>query len=159
MQAGNWATDPSDTTNTFNENPFQNDFQVRQNTGFNWFITNQYNNVELPGVTSNYNSLTVGINDYTNVATVPLPNTYDSTTAPTGGLTCARPSSSHPGGVNVLFCDNHHRFINEEIAYNVYTQLMTPKQIAVKLNAAGTSTPGTPASGPAWNYILNEADY
>jgi hypothetical protein len=50
-----------------------------------------------------------------------------------------------------LFCDNHYRFLNEEIDYHVYTQLMTPKQIAVKIDAAGTTA-------VAWPYILNEAD-
>lgn len=38
----------------------------------------------------------------------------------------ARPSSHHPGGVNVIFCDSHSRFIAEDIDYNVYRQLMTP---------------------------------
>ena len=37
-----------------------------------------------------------------------------------------RPSSNHPGGVVVAFCDGHVRFINEDMAYDVYKQLMTP---------------------------------
>jgi len=50
-----------------------------------------------------------------------------------GGLTppatvnsCIRPSSYHPGGVNVTFCDGHTRFISQDIQYSVYCLLMTP---------------------------------
>ena len=35
-------------------------------------------------------------------------------------------SSNHRGGVNVMFCDNHGRFIRDSISYHVYTLLMTP---------------------------------
>ncbi len=37
----------------------------------------------------------------------------------------ARPSSFHPGGVNVVFCDSSTRFLREDIDYNVYRSLMT----------------------------------
>ena len=39
------------------------------------------------------------------------------------GLT--RPSSNHPGGAVVAFCDGHVTFISESISYNVYALLMT----------------------------------
>ncbi|MHB1033998.1 MAG: DUF1559 family PulG-like putative transporter [Pirellulales bacterium] len=38
----------------------------------------------------------------------------------------ARPSSYHPGGVNMTFADGHTKFINEGISYAVYCRLMTP---------------------------------
>ena len=38
----------------------------------------------------------------------------------------ARPSSNHNGDVVMTFCDGHTRFINEQIEYRVYMQLMTP---------------------------------
>jgi hypothetical protein len=38
----------------------------------------------------------------------------------------ARPSSNHPGGVVVNFCDGHGRFMSDRIDYEVYSQLMTP---------------------------------
>ncbi len=37
----------------------------------------------------------------------------------------AYPSSNHPGGVNVAFCDGSIRYINEQIPGRVYAQLMT----------------------------------
>lgn len=41
-------------------------------------------------------------------------------------LAYARPSSRHPGGVIVTFCDSHTQFLRENIDYNVYRHLMTP---------------------------------
>jgi prepilin-type N-terminal cleavage/methylation domain-containing protein/prepilin-type processing-associated H-X9-DG protein len=38
----------------------------------------------------------------------------------------SRPSSHHPGGVNVVFSDGHGQFLREDIDYWVYVQLMTP---------------------------------
>lgn len=57
----------------------------------------------------------------------------------------ARPSSYHPGGVNVIYGDGHLGFISEGIDYAVYRQLMTS-------NAPRSDDPtkGT---------ILNDADY
>jgi prepilin-type processing-associated H-X9-DG protein len=37
-----------------------------------------------------------------------------------------RPSSNHPGGVNVSFADGHTQYLRDNIAYHVYKQLMTP---------------------------------
>jgi len=36
-----------------------------------------------------------------------------------------RPSSQHPGGVNVAFCDGSARFLNENISKHVYARLVT----------------------------------
>ena len=36
----------------------------------------------------------------------------------------ARPSSNHPGGVNVTFCDGHYHFLREDVSYYVYQTLM-----------------------------------
>src|SRR5881396_2632595 len=38
----------------------------------------------------------------------------------------ARPSSNHPGGVNVAFCDGHAQFVRQDMDYRVYVALMTP---------------------------------
>lgn len=42
-------------------------------------------------------------------------------------ITWARPSSYHPGSVNVMFLDNHLDRLSEKIDYYVYAQLMTSK--------------------------------
>lgn len=44
----------------------------------------------------------------------------------TANINFSRPSSFHVNGVNVYFCDNHVTFINDDIDYLVYRQLMTP---------------------------------
>jgi prepilin-type N-terminal cleavage/methylation domain-containing protein len=39
----------------------------------------------------------------------------------------ARPSSNHPGGAMFAFADRSTRFLREDIDYDVYRQLMTPR--------------------------------
>ena len=60
-----------------------------------------------------------------------------------------RPSSNHPGGVNVTFCDGHSRFLREDISYSVYQLLMIPGQTLADL----------PAGSPAIGHILQDDDY
>jgi prepilin-type N-terminal cleavage/methylation domain-containing protein/prepilin-type processing-associated H-X9-DG protein len=155
LQAGNWATDPIDTTNK-PANPYQSDFQVRQNTGFVWYVTGNADNVDpVAAAMPPFNPSGMKINQLARdiPSPTPYPQKYNgAATPPTGGLAYARPSSAHPGGVNVMFCDNHYRFIAEDIRYDVYTQLMTPRQKGVNQYIK------PPAAG-AWNYLINEADY
>ncbi len=58
-------------------------------------------------------------------------------------LNNARPSSNHPNGVMVVFCDGHSRFLRSEIDYGVYCLLMSPNGQAVQ-PAGGTWT-GAPS--------------
>lgn len=152
LQAGNWATDPLDTANT-PRNPYQSDFQLRQNTAFVWYVTGNLSNFEPLPVADGPGAK---VNALSRSATTPVPYTQYPVSASdlNGGLAHARPSSAHPGGVNVVFCDNHHRFISEDIPYHVYTQLMTPRQAAVRVNAAGDT-----AKSQGWTYLINEAEY
>jgi prepilin-type N-terminal cleavage/methylation domain-containing protein len=153
LQAGNWATDPTDTANT-PANPYRSDFQLRQNVAFVWYLTGS---LTPPG---NYepvpasDGLGAKINAMGRNATTPI--VYSTYSDPEGGLAYSRPSSAHPGGVNVIFCDNHYRFISEDIQYHVYTQLMTPRQSAVRVNPNSTAFQ---AKDNNWNYLINEADY
>jgi prepilin-type processing-associated H-X9-DG protein len=55
--------------------------------------------------------------------------------APPADYFFIRPSSFHPGGVNVTFCDGHARFISQDIQYGVYCLLCTP-------DGANCNTPG-----------------
>jgi prepilin-type processing-associated H-X9-DG protein len=69
----------------------------------------------------------------------------------------ARPSSRHPGGVNVAMCGGEMLFLREDIDYWVYEQLMTsngPKSL-MQVDTANPTNPAT--SNRA--YILNDADY
>jgi prepilin-type processing-associated H-X9-DG protein len=51
--------------------------------------------------------------------------TYDPALAP---IHFARPSSYHVGdGFNITFCDGHTMFMSQDVAYQVYAQLMTPR--------------------------------
>jgi prepilin-type N-terminal cleavage/methylation domain-containing protein len=71
-----------------------------------------------------------------------------------------RPSSNHPGGVLMVFCDGHTKFIRESIDPNTYCHLLTP-------NTVGTLSGGTPggltgqAIGATFNHArpVSENDY
>ena len=39
----------------------------------------------------------------------------------------AYPSSEHPGGVNMAFCDGHVQFIRDSVDRSIYAQMMTTK--------------------------------
>ena len=71
----------------------------------------------------------------------------------------ARPSSNHPGGVQVTMGDARVIFISDSVGYHVYFAIMTPKG----KQAVGTS--GSPVGAKVENtniffsdYILNDAD-
>ena len=53
-------------------------------------------------------------------------NSPGAPSTPLSDLNYARPSSHHPGGANIAFCDGSARFLAEDIEYDVYCQLMTP---------------------------------
>ncbi len=47
-------------------------------------------------------------------------------TSTDGDVQYARPSSLHPGSVNIMFADGHGQFLADGIQYHIYQQLMTP---------------------------------
>jgi prepilin-type N-terminal cleavage/methylation domain-containing protein/prepilin-type processing-associated H-X9-DG protein len=60
----------------------------------------------------------------------PDPSRIDK--APDGNPIWARPSSNHPNGVNMIFCDGSNRFITNSIARHVYQSIcMTDPKKAV----------------------------
>lgn len=74
-----------------------------------------------------------------------------SNTASNGNADYARPGSYHSGGVIVAFADGHVTWLKQDLAYNVYVQLMTPRHTEVNASLAGTAyVPG---------YVLSEGDY
>ncbi len=54
-----------------------------------------------------------------------------------GNIKFARPSSYHPGGVNVLYASQRTAFLTESIDYLIYTQLMSSN--SGQLRQAGTN--------------------
>ena len=38
----------------------------------------------------------------------------------------SRPSSAHPGGFHMTFCDGHTTFMSQDVSYQIYAELMTP---------------------------------
>jgi prepilin-type N-terminal cleavage/methylation domain-containing protein len=75
---------------------------------------------------------------------------------PMGNYKYARPSSNHPGGVNVGMCGGELIFMREDIDPWVYHQLMTSDgRHSDMLN----STLKTSDNTPYVDYILNDTDY
>jgi len=76
-----------------------------------------------------------------------------------GGIEFARPSSSHRGGVNVMFCDSSNQFLSDSIDYTVYCLLMSSD------GAQTAPPPGSPFPNIEENYsrfrtgILVEDDF
>jgi prepilin-type N-terminal cleavage/methylation domain-containing protein/prepilin-type processing-associated H-X9-DG protein len=71
-----------------------------------------------------------------------------------GGVNYARPSSGHPGVVNVAFADNHVRTIAEQIDYYVWVQLMSSDGRRVATGGFATASPTNLVN----NYVLDEND-
>jgi prepilin-type N-terminal cleavage/methylation domain-containing protein/prepilin-type processing-associated H-X9-DG protein len=67
------------------------------------------------------------------------------------------PSSNHPGGAVVAFCDGHTGFLKDTITPQVYAQLMTSNNVASTTWIKAQGSLGVP-----WNtgpYVLNQGDY
>jgi prepilin-type N-terminal cleavage/methylation domain-containing protein/prepilin-type processing-associated H-X9-DG protein len=102
---------------------------------------------------------------------LPQDPTSSSATAATGAIinsqatandgVYGRPSSNHPGGVLMTFCDGHVAFIKDSISLNTYCHILTPNTTAdtsasnVTYRAMGSSTtnfsPGAPVSESDFN--------
>jgi prepilin-type N-terminal cleavage/methylation domain-containing protein/prepilin-type processing-associated H-X9-DG protein len=76
-------------------------------------------------------------------------NPNDTANSNSPSTTFARPSSYHPGGVNVAYCDGHVEFLHEEIDYYVYCLLMSS-------NGQRVRTPGTNKLLPNFNVNVND---
>ncbi|MCA9102881.1 MAG: DUF1559 domain-containing protein [Planctomycetales bacterium] len=67
----------------------------------------------------------------------------------------ARPSSFHPGGVVVVFCDGHTTFLADTIDYGVYGQLMSSR--GKSASVPGTNNPLTVP--PGYKLPLDEGSF
>lgn len=65
------------------------------------------------------------------------------------------PSSNHPSGVVVAFCDGHTMFMRDSVSADVYAQLMTSKTESATVGSSGASgTPNLRGLG-----VLDESSY
>ncbi len=58
----------------------------------------------------------------------------------------ARPSSPHPGGFHITFADGHTMFMSQDVTYQIYAELMTPRGAYARYPGGingGVYTPGT----------------
>ncbi len=84
-------------------------------------------------------------------ATPPVINNSDAAVAR------GTPSSMHPGGVIVAFCDGHTIFLRDNISRDVYTQLLTSNS---KWNGSAYSTNGTVIQGILTSQqLISENDF
>jgi prepilin-type N-terminal cleavage/methylation domain-containing protein/prepilin-type processing-associated H-X9-DG protein len=49
----------------------------------------------------------------------------------------SRPSSPHPGGFNITFSDGHTTFMSQDVAYQIYAELMTPRGAFARVPGSG----------------------
>jgi prepilin-type processing-associated H-X9-DG protein len=74
-------------------------------------------------------------------------NSSSSSSSPQASV-FARPSSYHPGGVNMAFCDGRVTFVSQDIDYYVYCMLLSS-------NGARVRKPGTNNVLPNFNRPMN----
>jgi prepilin-type N-terminal cleavage/methylation domain-containing protein/prepilin-type processing-associated H-X9-DG protein len=99
---------------------------LEYSVGFVWYPANQSTPVYQPS------TYPYGMINYVAPAGTSPPNNYSY----------SRPSSRHPQGVNVLFCDGHSRFLAQELDYGIFCLIMTP-------NGQACTTPGAAGLTPA----------
>lgn len=113
--------------------------------GFVWYPSNQAAGPYQPY----YNGASVypyGMINYLAPAGAAPPTVAPSGAVPgTTNYAYSRPSSRHPQGVNVLFCDGHSRFLQQELDYGIFCLIMTPN--GQSCNTPGSATLVPPATG------------
>ena len=86
------------------------------------------------------------------ISGTPPSKIINNTTAALPGY-YSQPSSNHPGGVVVTFCDGHTMFLKDALAYYVYAQLLTSNNVLA-------STPVVRTTWGTANYpVLSDGDY
>jgi prepilin-type N-terminal cleavage/methylation domain-containing protein/prepilin-type processing-associated H-X9-DG protein len=76
-------------------------------------------------------------------------STTSQSSSPQGSI-FARPSSYHPNGVNMVFCDSHLKFVSDQIDYYVYCMLMSSYGQRVR-------KPGTQNVLPNFNRAIDDS--
>jgi type II secretory pathway pseudopilin PulG len=64
----------------------------------------------------------------------------------------ARPSSAHPGGFLITYCDGHSAYMSQDVSYQIYAALMTPRGTTARLPGSGPYVAGSNPSPPLQNW-------
>jgi prepilin-type processing-associated H-X9-DG protein len=105
--------------------PAQARWTANQAAGFDWRMGSEIADFATPGfVLAGTASSGKVINANDNTFTIVMAGGVSSRSV---DPRTAFPSSNHPGGVNVVFCDGHNQFLRDTIAPSVYSQLMTSR--------------------------------
>jgi prepilin-type processing-associated H-X9-DG protein len=81
----------------------------------------------------------------------------NSSTASNNGF-WGRPSSNHPGGVLMTFCDGHVIFVKDSIDSTTYCHLLTPNSV----NASGGATANWATNAGVtfqWSVPISEGNF
>jgi prepilin-type processing-associated H-X9-DG protein len=70
----------------------------------------------------------------------------------------SQPSSNHPGGVVVAFCDGHTGFLKESLTRKVYAQLLSSNGRLASTLSRNLPTDSPPGWGTR-DYVLQDSDY
>lgn len=94
----------------------------------------------------------------------PYYNTYNSSGSANTLSAVARPSSSHPGGVVMTFCDSHTQFVRQDIEYLTYCLLMVPdnancRPVGTAPKAITYYTGNNPPYSQLYSATLSATDY
>ncbi|HEX4144262.1 MAG TPA: DUF1559 domain-containing protein [Pirellulales bacterium] len=73
-----------------------------------------------------YGGPTIGLNQGYNGVQPGEPALLTAMEALRPGL-ISRPSSAHGGGFHITFCDGHTMFMSQDVSYEIYAELMTPR--------------------------------
>jgi len=74
---------------------------------------------------------------------VALIRSQNDATGSLPGESIARPSSPHPGGFNITFADGHTMFMSQDVPYQIYAELMTPRGAQARPAGSGPYVPGS----------------
>ena len=95
------------------------------------------------------------------MSNTPTPGTgvmINSTTAGNDGF-WGRPSSNHPQGVLMAFCDGHVVFVRDSIDSTTYCHILTPNSVGARTGGATFAAMGSDSA--KFNFVkpLAEGDF
>jgi hypothetical protein len=143
MDAGYWAQYGGSTTAPVSFVPF--DTYSASSNGYGTIGPNTYEDPQalvwqdlpdMPGYVYP-GTPAIGLNQpYDGLPPGQIDQLIGTTKSPPQGAV-ARPSSAHPGGFLVTYCDGHTGFMSQDVTYQIYAALMTPRGAYARLPGSG----------------------